>query len=58
MSQEEIKKCSTCDGRGRNTRGQRCLDCNGTGNEAHDEIDESFEDGFDEPDADEMEGEV
>ena len=50
MSQEEIKVCQTCDGRGKNTRGQRCLDCNGTGRQEADEIDESFEDGFeDEP---------
>jgi len=28
---ENMQECETCDGRGCNTRKQRCLDCNGTG---------------------------
>ena len=33
MSDTEIKmkKCDTCNGRGQNSRGQRCLDCMGKG---------------------------
>ena len=62
----QVSKCSTCDGRGKNTRGQRCLDCNGTGTVEAD-IDESFDDESmdedesiitDEPDADETEDEI
>ena len=50
----QVSKCSTCDGRGKNTRGQRCLDCNGVGTVESD-IDESFEDGFeDEPEEEEI----
>ncbi|MDE1729160.1 MAG: hypothetical protein KGH81_08300 [Thaumarchaeota archaeon] len=27
----QVNKCSTCNGKGKNTRGQRCLTCNGKG---------------------------
>lgn len=58
MSQEEVKKCDACNGKGKNTRGQRCLDCNGAGIVETD-IDEDFEDGFeDEPDAEQEIAEI
>lgn len=57
--QEQLKPCDTCNGKGKNTRGQRCLDCNGTGkmpeidedlqadlNAVGLEVDEGFEDEF------------
>lgn len=59
--QEQLKPCETCNGKGKNTRGQRCLDCNGTGKQEPEtvEIDESFEDEFEDlsevPDDDEVE---
>lgn len=31
MSQKELPKCETCNGKKVNSRGQRCLDCNGIG---------------------------
>ena len=59
-----MKKCSTCDGRGKTSRGQRFLDCNGKGEYPDEdlisdlnsidvnEIDESFVDDFSELDSD------
>ncbi len=59
MTKEKIKTCSDCDGKKVNTRGQRCINCNGTGQEPDEEFDDEYADILDEePDEDEMEGEI
>lgn len=46
LEKEDLPKCHTCEGKKVNTRGQRCLDCNGTGIEERVDPDEDFVDEF------------
>ena len=57
----KLEECLTCNGKGKNTRGQRCLDCNGTGKIKSQNSDEEhqcshcFHDNFTSPPLDDLE---